>query len=204
MKKVIFSTVAITLLCSASYAGKNVVKADVPPLPVPEKPIKPMETAVPPLGIYIGGGYTYAHGECHCNPVVNGQKASTSDTHGINLKAGYDFFEYAGVEAKYLYTPWGDTDKTMKHYGIYFKPMYPVSDNIDVYGLLGYGKTECETLNNSFKGFSWGLGAEYTLDAKKGKKSGLGIYAEYLQPLRKSGSENIKTHTGSVGLAYHF
>ncbi len=37
-------------------------------------------------------------------------------------------------EPKNLYTPWEDEDKTLKHYGIYFRPIYPITDNIDIYG----------------------------------------------------------------------
>jgi len=208
MKKVIFSLVATVALSSVAFAGKNVIVAPVKPLPIPEKPVVP--AVVPPLGLYVGGGLTYVHSKCQCDTNVVFSDGSTArvnsaNTYGLNLKAGYTFTEYLAVEAKYLYTPFGDEDKTLKHYGAYLKPIAPIADNIEAYALLGYGKTECETLNESNNGFAWGLGAEYSFGEKKdGLKSGWGVYAEYLRPLKKSGGKNITVDTASAGVAYHF
>jgi opacity protein-like surface antigen len=207
MKKVIFSLVTATALSSTLFAGKNVAPAPLPPLPVPEKPAPEV---LPPLGLYIGGGLTYAKSECNCNENVKFSDGTSGKTHkgktyGLNLKAGYDFNEYIGIEGKYLYTPWGDKEKTLKHYGLYLKPNMPVTENLDAYALLGYGKTECETLDDSYKGFAWGLGTEYSFGAKKaGLKEGWGVYAEYLRPVKKSGDKDIKADTISAGVAYHF
>ena len=211
MKKVIFSLVATVALSSVAFAGKNVAPVPVPSIPIPQKPQPPVTPAVlPPLGLYVGGGLTYVHSKCKCDSNVhfsdgtNG-RTNKADTYGINLKAGYTFNDYLAIEGQYLYTPWGDEDKTLKHYGLYLKPTAPVADNLDVYGLLGYGKTECETTNDSFKGFAWGLGAEYTFGQKvSGAKNGWGVYAEYTRPLKKSGSKNITTNAVSTGVAYHF
>ncbi len=210
MKKIIFSLATVVALSATAFAGKNVAPVTIPPVPVPEKPQLPQTPAVvPPLGLYIGGGLTFVKSECTCKPLTLSNNASTTTnsakTYGINLKAGYSFTEYLAIEAKYLYTPWGDKDKTLKHYGVYLKPIAPVNENIDVYGLVGYGKTECETLNQSFKGLAWGLGAEYTFGQKKdGIKNGWGVYAEYTRPLKKSGSKDITTNALSTGVSYHF
>jgi opacity protein-like surface antigen len=208
MKKVIFSLVAVAALSSTAFAGKNVAPAPLPPLPVPEKPAPEV---LPPLGLYIGGGFTYAKSECKCDDknvkFSDGSKGNTHEgkTYGVNLKAGYEFNEYIGIEGKYLYTPWGDKEKTLKHYGLYVKPNMPLTENIDAYALLGYGKTECETLSDSYKGFAWGVGTEYSFGTKKaGAKEGWGVYAEYLRPLKKSGDKNLKVDTVSAGVAYHF
>jgi len=206
MKKVIFSLAAATLL---AYAGKNVAPAPVPPMPIPDKTPK-APIVLPPLGLYLGGGFTYADSECKCNSNVrfsDGSSGTTNSakTYGVNLKAGYTINEYVALEAKYIYTPWGDKDKTLKHYGIYLKPTAPVNENFDLYGLLGYGKTECETLSESYKKFSWGVGAEYTIEGKKnGMKKGLGVYAEYLRPLKTTSPKDITTNVFSGGLSYHF
>ena len=210
MKKTIFSIIAAVALSSVAYAGKNVAPVPVAPLPIPEKPHAPLPAVVPPLGLYVGGGLTFVKSDCKCDSNVrfsdgtNG-RAKSAKTYGINLLAGYSFTEYLAIEAKYLYTPWGDEDQTLKHYGIYLKPSAPITNNIDAYALLGYGKTECETLNESHKGFAWGLGAEYTFGKKTdGLKSGWGVYAEYMRPLKKSGSKNITTNVVNGGVSYHF
>jgi len=211
MKKVIFSLVAATALSSTLFAGKNVAPAPLPPMPIPEKPAPTPAATLPPLGLYIGGGLTYAKSECQCDNTVKCSDGSScgkvqeGKTYGYNLKAGYDLNEYIGLEGKYFSTPWGDEDKSLKHYGLYLKPSMPVTNNIDAYALLGYGKTDCDKIGQSFKGFSWGLGTELTLgDKTSGLKNGWGVYAEYLRPIKKSGDKSVKVDTLQAGVAYHF
>ena len=202
MKKTSFSVALIALFTLHLNAGKGVAPVTVEPIPIP-LPIKV------PLGLYIGGGLTYATAECECEPLpgTNGTiiRKTSSDTYGVNLKAGYNFNEFIGVEVKYFYTPWGDKDRTLKHYGIYLKPTYPVTDHLDLYALLGYGKTECDILPESESGFGWGVGASYTLNKKiKGKKDGVGFYVEYLRPLKKTGNKKITIDTVHTGIEYNW
>ena len=200
MKKLLILLSAVAIFATVSNAGKNYIPAPVEPIPVPP----PIEV---PLGLYLGGGLTYTQSECKCEDIVlsNGQPITAREdkTGGINLKAGYSFNQYMAFEAKYIYSPW--KGHTVKHYGLYLKPTYPISENFDIYALLGYGKTECETLPDSYKGFAWGAGAEYTLNKKiKGKKDGFGLYVEYLRPLKKSGNKDIKVDMVNAGVSYNF
>ncbi len=205
MKRVLISVTTAALLASLAYAGKNTLPVPTKPIAIPTAPVKSEVTL--PLGLYLGGGLTYASTECKCQDIqlTNNQvKKSTGKSYGINLKAGYDYNQFIGIEAKYLHTPWGDEGKALKHYGLYLKPNYALNENIDIYGLLGYGKTKCETLNEYKKGFAWGIGGEYTLNKKKGKNNGVGIYAEYLKPIKKSSPTEITTNVANVGVAYHY
>ena len=201
MKKLTISIISLAFMAISAQAGKNVIPAPSEPIAVP---------VYVPLGLYLGGGLTYAHSKCKCNSNVkfsNGSSGSVNsgNSYGVNLKLGYDYNKYFGIEAKYIYTPWGDKYKTLKHYGLYFKPKYAVTDHLDIYALLGYGKTECETLKESKKGFAWGAGAEYTLNKKiDGKKDGLGIYVEYLRPLKKTGNKDITIDMVNAGVSYNF
>ncbi|NPA27590.1 MAG: porin family protein [Epsilonproteobacteria bacterium] len=190
--------VALTL---GANAGKNFIPAPSKPIPVPVIKV--------PLGLYLGGGFTYSSSECECLPIESTSgtiaKSTDSTTYGYNLKAGYYFNPYIGLEAKYFYTPWGDDDRTLKHYGLYLKPTYPVTDHLDVYALLGYGVTDCEVLKDSEKGFGWGVGASYTINPKvKGKKDGAGFYLEYLRPLKKTGNKDITIDTIHTGVEYNW
>ena len=202
MKKLTISIAALAIMAVSAQAGKNVIPAPVEPIPVP---------VYAPLGLYLGGGLTYSKSECQCDPSVQCSdgtscaKVKGGTTYGVNLKAGYSFTNYLALEAKYIYTPWGDKNKTLKHYGLYLKPSYVVTDNLDIYALLGYGKTECETVKGSQKGFAWGAGAEYTINKRiDGKKDGFGIYVEYLRPLKKTGNKNIKIDMINAGVSYNF
>ena len=201
MKKVLFSVISATLLIGTANAGKNVVPAPVEPIPVP--------VAAVPLGLTLGLGLAYSHGECQCDPSVicaDGRscgKLHKNTSYGINLKADYMYNSYIGAEAKYVYAPYKGYD--MKHYGLYFKPTLPAGDNLDIYALLGYGKTECQTSGDSYKGFAWGVGAEYTLNKKvSGKKDGFGVYVEYLRPLKKTGNKKITVDMVNAGISYSF
>ena len=207
MKRVTLYVGAIVLLSTHLFAGKNVAPAIEPPVPVPVEPVKPQTT--PPLGFYLGGGFTYAYDKCKCAPIVTQDgpitPTSKSHTYGFHLRGGYEYNPFIGIEARYMYTPWGDKDRSMKHFGIYFKPTYAIAENVDLYGLLGYGKTKCEYQNINENGFAWGLGAEYTFGQREeGMKKGWGIYAEYTRPIKKSGSKNITTNVGNIGIAYHY
>ncbi len=202
MKKITVTIATFAIMTVSAQAGKNVIPAPVEPIPVP---------VYAPLGLYIGGGLTYSHSKCQCDPSVkcsNGKscaKVHGGTTYGVDLKAGYMYNQYIGIEGKYIYTPWGDKDKTLKHYGLYLKPTYPINENLDIYALLGYGKTECETVKGSQKSFAWGAGAEYTINKKiSGKKDGLGVFVEYLRPLKKTGNKNITVDMVSAGLSYSF
>ncbi len=214
MKQIVISISTIAILSSLAIAGKNTIPAPSEPLKIPEPATTVNNNGSVnlenlPLGLYLGGGLTYAKSECKCNQNVTFSnnsvgKTNKATTYGVNLKAGYDYNKFIGIEAKYLHTPWGDDGKALKHYGIYLKPNYAVDENIDLYGLLGYGKTECETLQDSKKGFAWGLGGEYTIENSKDKNKGVGIYVEYLRPLKKKTPNEITTNVANVGVAYHY
>ena len=200
MKKLVLSLSTVALLATSANAGKNVELPPSEPIPV-----------VLPLGLYFGGGLTYAHSKCKCNSSVrfsdgSSNNSNSGSSYGFNLKAGYTIIDkYLSVEAKYIYNTWGDDYKGIKHYGLYLKPTYPITDHIDIYALLGYGKTECEALNKSESSFAWGAGAEYTFKPKKaGRKEGLGVYVEYLRPLKKTGDIQKTVDLVNAGISYSF
>jgi opacity protein-like surface antigen len=199
MKKILLSISAISLLATSLFAGKNYEEPKSEPIPI-----------VLPLGFYIGAGFTYSKAECKCGAdnanILNIKpKPNKGTTTGFNLRLGYDFNRYLGIEGKYIYTPWKESKKTVKHYGIYLKPNMPLGKNLDIYGLLGYGKTECETKLETFKGFSWGIGAEYSFKKRVSyKREGFGLYVEYLKPVNKSGAIDIDVDMVNAGVIYHF
>ncbi len=207
MKRLALALGIATLFSSSLFAGKDVAPAIEPPAPIPAKPSKPK--IVPPIGLYLGAGLTYAYNKCQCAPLTtsDGIKIPTSKSHtyGYNLRGGYEYNQYIGLEARYIATPWGDDNKELKHFGIYLKPSYNLIDNLDIYGLLGYGKTKCDYQNINENGFAWGVGAEYLFGKREaGKKKGWGVYAEYTRPLKKNDANNITTNVGNIGVAYHY
>jgi len=159
MKKIVKIVVSALFIVSSAYAGKNFVPAETPPIPVPQP-----QTISP---LYVGLGLVGANFVKDCEVVRDCGYEDT--TYGLMARAGYDFNQYFGIEARYLRTFW---DKgpyggvPLEHYGLFLKPQYPLGDRVNIYGLLGYGHTKNRgngaRLNyfNSDSGFSAGIGLE--------------------------------------------
>jgi len=156
----LISSVVALSLSTALYAGGG-------------KNIAPAEAVIAPIAVtdpnpwYLGAGLVWA--KLHaCNNDCSYEDA----TYGIMLRGGYDYNQYIGIEARYMRTfldegPEGGAP--LAHAGLFLKPQYPVSERVNLYGLLGYGYTE--NLGNGARlnyfdsdwGFSAGLGIEFDL-----------------------------------------
>jgi OOP family OmpA-OmpF porin len=159
MKTILKIIVAIFIGVSRAFAGKNFVPAESPVTPVPQP------ESISPL--YVGMGLVGAKFLADCKEVKGCKYEDV--TYGLMARAGYDFNQYFGIEARYLRTLW---DKgpfggvPLEHYGLFLKPQYPIGDRVNIYGLLGYGHTKNRgngaRLNyfNSDSGFSAGIGLE--------------------------------------------
>jgi len=182
------------------------------PQPVP---VKPLENIVP-LGLYVGLGLVAAAYDPKCS--CTGGEGSRDKTAGVVGRVGYDFNKFVGVEARGIRTNWKSDGGKIKHYGAFLKPMYPVTNDVNVYGLAGYAKTKTEgslRLTDA-ESFAWGAGVEYDLAkdvAKEGRYSrsfdgygdqegGWGFFADYERLVQKSGSPDLDTI--SAGITYDF
>lgn len=157
------SLCCIIVFATLSYAGSKRIS------PV-EAPVKPIPEDISAWYAGIGVVATKFH--------ACGDGCSYEDlTYGAMLRGGYDVNQYFGIEGRVLRTfldkgPFGGLP--LQHLGLYLKPQYPVSERINVYGLLGYGYTQNlgygARLNyfDHDDGFSAGLGIEYDLSDKEG------------------------------------
>jgi len=169
----ILSFVMTTLSTTLFAGGKGVILASAP--------VAPIET-IDPSPWYLGVGLVWAKlSGCNLQPGCEYEDV----TYGAMVRGGYEYNQYFGVEARYIRTfldegPFGGTP--LAHAGIFFKPQYPVSENINFYGLLGYGYTE--NLGNGARldyfdsdwGFSAGVGIEYDLSDREGDRIENGNY----------------------------
>ncbi len=171
IKRILISSLAAVSLSAALYAGggKNMAPVVVPVVPIETVDISPW---------YLGAGLVWAKfslDDCGGAPGCTYEDA----TYGAMVRGGYDYNQYVGVEARYIRTfldegPEGGTP--LAHVGIFLKPQYPVSERVNIYGLLGYGYTE--NLGNGARlnyfdsdwGFSAGAGIEYDLSDREGDK----------------------------------
>jgi len=163
---------------------------------VVEKVEKKVVEVVPPIVTpsakpwYAGVGLTAGRvSDTHCEDI----------TYGAMAKVGYDFNDYIGVEARGVKTNWEYEGAKIEHVGIFLKPMIPVGEKTNIYGLVGYGKT---TTNHKKKvdekGLALGAGLAYDI----ADKSGLGVFVDYERLLQKSNVPDLDAV--SFGLSYSF
>ncbi len=175
-KTILISVVALVAIATSSYAGGYIAPIVVP---IPVEPIPPENEPSP---IYVGVGLIM--GTYDGCPTGDGCVYEDT-TYGAMVRVGYEWNQYIGVEARYMQTFW-DADELggqeLEHFGIFAKPMYPMSEDFNLYGLLGYGWTKTETGGNGNlptvddSGFSAGLGIEYDLSDKEDDREDNTIY----------------------------
>jgi len=191
MKNIVLSAVAVLAMSSFAVAG-----GDIAPV---EEPIIVVEEVMPSTGgVYIGIAYGFMNTEITDTTYPHGGTLENTwldeDFSSIMLQAGYDFNQYVGIEGRYWFGLDSDStlgrgdlggninaDVTVDAWGVYVKPMYPVSDAFTVYALLGYAGADIEIDANNFTyttdsvdGFSWGLGAEYRFT------DAVGLFVDYV------------------------
>ncbi len=182
MKKLTLSLAAIFAMGTFAVAGGDIAPVE----PVVEAPV------IESTGtFYLGLGYGYL--DQTMDNINNASIDLEAETDNILLQAGYQFNEYIAVEGRYWIgvgdATWsasqnylgikGDLSGDYSSWGIYVKPMYPVTDAFNVYALLGYASTTLDTdANNGYywdtDEFSWGLGAEF------GVTDNIFIFADYV------------------------
>jgi OOP family OmpA-OmpF porin len=186
------------------------------PVPIPVTPPPVVLKEIVPLGLYVGLGLTAARFDPDCS--CPSPKGSVDKTAGVVGRVGYDFNEYVGVEGRGIRTNWKSNGGKIKHAGLFVKPMYPVSTDVNVYGLAGYAKTTTQGSKRrvDVEALAWGAGVEYDLGsdrAKEGKynrtfdgygdqEGGWGLFADYERLVQKSGSPDLDTV--NVGITYDF
>ena len=178
MKNIVLSAVAVLAMSSFAVAG-----GDIAPV---EEPMVVVEPVVTDSGFYLGLGYGWLDASV-IDTYYYGNKdlrvTALDDSFGeIMIDAGYKFNSYVAIEGRYWFgisdNAWLGQDNfnlpnasvDVDAWGIYVKPMYPVTDAFNVYALLGYGGADLNidtTYAGDFEsdgvdGFSWGLGADYS------------------------------------------
>lgn len=216
-KNILFlAATSVFVLSSMSYGGSKMVS----PTDAPVEPVPVLQNPVP---VYLGLGLLWGkYSNCTNNCTYE------DATFGALLRGGYEWNQYIGLEARMLATFFGnDTDggQTLRHIGLFAKPMYPINEDFNVYGLLGYGWTKTYTGGNKRlstvdeSGFSAGLGLEYDLfdndddqddetmydrgfDGQADQEKGWGLFVDYQRLLIKSDVPDIDVV--SAGVTYDF
>jgi len=181
-----------------------------------------------PNPFYVGVGVVWAgvSADCFGEGTCPDVRLKDSTWGGI-IRVGWEYNQYIGIEGRALKatldSDWGETT----HYGIFLKPQYPIGEQFNIYGLLGYGHTEIDadctafTENFTYNGFSYGIGLEYDLssteddreegvaydrpfDGHMDQEKGWGLWIDYQNLLNNEGYHNYKSNIVSFGVTYDF
>ena len=215
MKKTLMTVTALLGLTGIVYAGggKAVAPAEAVVAPIPE--------TVSPIPLYVGLGLLVSlidRDPCPCG----GGDLSDRRYGGI-LRVGYDFNNYFGIEARGLKTFGSRVFSKVKHYGLYLKPQYHVTEQSNVYGLLGYGKTTVDYTNgilsshNPKNGIAYGVGFEYdfgkdesegvygrAFDGQGDQEKGWGMWVDAQHLLSNAGPMHTDSNIITAGITYDF
>jgi len=243
MKQVRLSLIALIAMGSLGYAGGDIapvtefetedimlseeeyvepaieeeyvapVVAEVKPTPVPVPvPVKNITAN----GFYAGLGIAGAQYKTNCSSECS--KSGKDKTVGLMARVGYDFNKYVGLEARGIRTNWKADGGKVKHAGIFVKPMLPVGDAVNVYGLVGVAKTKTDGYLQKTDAETLALGAGVEVDlsadrAKEGRynrafdgkgdqEKGVGVFLDYERMVVKSGAPDLDAV--SAGVTYDF
>ena len=187
-----------------------------PPPPSPHVVPPTSQKKIIANGFYTGLGITVARYKTACQSGCIG--SGTDKTAGFMARFGYDFNRYIGMEARGIKSNWKSDGGKIKHTGLFFKPMIPVSDATNIYGLIGFAKTETEgkLQSTDAEALALGVGVEVDLSedhAKEGRygrafdgqgdqERGLGLFLDYERMAVKSGAPDLDAL--STGVTYDF
>ncbi|MDD3591281.1 MAG: porin family protein [Sulfurovum sp.] len=209
MKKCIVSAAAVTAMSAFAVAGGDIA-------PVSMEPVVP--AVENDNGFYLGLAYGAGRAKEDVSGDLDGGYVVFGGTEEIDydtimLQAGYKFNDYLALEGRYwrsfgdngwsysesgyeasvpyTFSETGKNGDNLKAYGIYLKPMYPLTEELDIYALLGYGNV---TLNDDEhgdwadeNGFQYGVGVSYALT------NNLSIFVDYMRLL----DDDSSVHTGA-------
>ena len=186
----------------------------VEPTPEPVIAPKPVKN-IKANGFYAGLGISATRYNTSCSCAV---KSGTDKTAGLMARVGYDFNKYIGIEARGIKTNWKSNGGTVEHAGLFVKPMLPVGDLTNVYGLVGVAKTKTKghLRTTNAESLALGAGVEVDLskdtpkegrynrsfDGKGDQEKGLGLFADYERMVVKSGAPDLDAV--SAGITYDF
>jgi len=202
MNKVALSLGAVVALSSFGVAGGDIV------------PVEPAVAAVyapaDESSFYVGIGMaaTSTRDSSVSLDFTSG-KAGQDRLGNVTLLAGYNINRYFAVEGRYT-TTFQDSDAVeMDSLSIFAKPQYPVSENVSLYALLGYGAVNMDAVKGSTvdvddSGFQWGLGLNWEV------ANNTGIFVDYtslaseMDGVYWNGALQVDADQINVGVTYKF
>jgi opacity protein-like surface antigen len=183
LKKIILSGVA--LIAMSTFATAETYDA-VGPNSYKESIFTGKTSNVSNEGVYAGIAWGFASIEADASRGTESANAEI-DHDTAMYQIGYNFNSYIAIEGRYWdsmgegdvsgsysdsanpgnnFSVSGDVPTDFSAWGLYIKPMYPVTEAFTVYGLVGLVNVELEFdgLSEDDSSVQWGLGASYTFN----------------------------------------
>jgi len=195
-----------------------VEEAYIAPTTVTEVPLSiPVENKkdVSANGFYAGLGIAAARYAPNCKCT---SKNGIDKSVGLTVRVGYDFNKYIGLEARGINSNLSGDGGTVKHAGVFIKPMIPVTDAVNIYGLVGLAKTTTQgrLQRTDAETLAMGAGVEVDLsedspksgrynrefDGAGDQEKGIGLFVDYEKMVVKSGAPDLDAV--SAGVTYDF
>jgi len=183
------------------------------PVVVEPKPKKNISTN----GFYAGLGITGSRYKDSCLCKTNTKATIKSQQFGVMAKVGYDFNQYIGIEARGSKTNM-EEQNGIEHVGAFIKPMMPVGNSANIYGLIGAARTNAKASDFKYKTDSLALGAGIEIDLSKDtpkdgrysrdfdgqgdQEKGVGLFVDYERMIVKKHAPTVDAV--SVGVTYDF
>jgi len=143
---------------------------------VVEKPAKPS-------GLYLAGGLTDVAIRTNDRANLFSKKSDQDRQIGFTGRLGYDFMDYLGAELRGTYGIAKDKENKFKQIGAYLKPNYNITNEINLYGLLGASKTNVGVGSDS--GFSYGAGLDYEIP-----NSNISVFTDVVNYMKKKNTDS--------------
>ena len=167
MKKIVLSAVAVLAMSSFATAGGDAAPI-VAPVVVEEEGLS---------GFYAGLGVVYHRTYSVESGWFDDSKATQDETGGFTGLVGYNFNEYVAVEGRFSTSFFDEDYAEVMTYSLFVKPQYPVTEEFNVYALLGFGGVQIEGTDGDEPAhanmvgqeildetsFQWGFGASYAV-----------------------------------------
>jgi opacity protein-like surface antigen len=211
MKKTLWM---FTVLGSMLWAGGDIAPVE----PEITEPIVLEEENVGGLYAALGIVYNRTYGT---DSAWFSEAVSQDQTIGISASLGYEINKYLAVEGRISKSFYTEDYADLTTYSIFLKPQYPVSDEMKVYALLGYGLVQVDAENGvaaatpgvnilDDNGFQWGIGLSYALNKD------LDMFIDYTSLMLDANINNALQSTSTTtynqlsvdavtaGMIYHF
>ncbi len=166
MKKLLLIMYTIIAVSISAVAGKDVVPAVVPIIPITEDE---------PGQIYVGLGAKYNLVYSADHGWFDDGFTTQDETAGLIGILGYQYNKHLAIEGRISKTIWEENYSDTSIYSIFLKPQYHISEDFTIYGLLGFGNTNVEGTTEGKAPPGWAKNNGKTLMDETGFQWGFGL-----------------------------